>query len=112
DQMDRETIEKVRRKMEEVFEEEGIELDEVIVFGSKAGEQYREKSDVDILFFSEDFEGEPWYERPAVFYRYWDYDELPEPQFVCLTPTEFEEKKERKPNIVRTAVEEGVGTEV
>ncbi len=47
------------------------------------------------------------YKRPKVFYRNWDYGELPDPEFICLTPNEFEEKRRKKTHIVRTAVEEG-----
>lgn len=106
--MDRETIEKVNRKLEQISSKEDISLDEVVVFGSRARDDYRESSDVDILIVSRDFEGKPWNKRPGPFYRHWDYDELPEPEYVCLTPEEFEEKRKRKPHIVREAVETGV----
>lgn len=106
--MDRETIGKVKSKLEEISEKENVDLSKIIVFGSRASDNYREKSDVDILIVSTDFEGKMWYERPGIFYRYWDYENLPEPEFICLTPQEFAEKKVKKPHIVRTATKEGV----
>ncbi|MFB6158079.1 MAG: nucleotidyltransferase domain-containing protein [Candidatus Nanohalobium sp.] len=106
--MDKNTVEEVRERLMEKAEEENIELDELIVFGSRAREDYRESSDVDVLLVSPDFEDTNYYKRPRPFYDAWNYDKLPEPEFICLTPEEFREKREKKPNIVRTAVEEGV----
>ena len=104
--MDTETIERVTETLLETAERIDVTLEGVIVFGSRAREDYRPESDVDVLLVSPDFEGVSAYKRPKLFYRYWDYDELPDPEFVCLTPEEFEERK--RPHIVRTAVEEGV----
>ncbi len=106
--MDEGTIERLRKLIGEVAEKHGLDLKEVIVFGSRARGDYGGGSDVDILIVSDDFKGEAWNKRPGHFYEEWDYDELPDPEFICLTPEEFDEKKRRKPNIVRTAVEEGV----
>jgi len=106
--MDRETINKVTQKIKEISKSENIELEKIIIFGSRAREDYTKGSDVDILLVSKDFEGLNWYKRPSIFYRYWDYDNLIEPEFICLTPEEFKEKKEMKPHIVREAVEKGI----
>lgn len=107
-EMDRETVEKARRNVLATAETEGFELTRVIVFGSRAGEDYRPSSDVDLVLVSPDFEGVSNYARPKLFYRHWDYEELPDPEFICLTPEEFEEKRKRRPNIVHRAVETGV----
>lgn len=107
--MDEETIGRVKDQLESIAEEWGIGLDEVIVFGSRARKDYDDKSDVDILIVSESFKGVSKPKRSREFYLEWNYEELPEPEFICLTPEEFSEKKGRKPHIVRTAVEEGVG---
>lgn len=106
--MDTETIERVTETLVETAERVGYTLDEVVIFGSRARDDYRPESDVDVLLVSPDFEGVAAYKRPKLFYRHWDYDELPDPEFVCLTPEEFEERKQKRPHIVRTAVEEGV----
>lgn len=105
--MDRETGRKVKELLNKVAEEEGIELEEVIMFGSRAREDYREKSDVDLLIVSPDFEDMVWNKRPAPFYRNWDYENLPTPEILCYTPKEYTEKKDSSLNIVGKAVEEG-----
>ncbi|MFB6294225.1 MAG: nucleotidyltransferase domain-containing protein [Candidatus Nanohaloarchaea archaeon] len=106
--MDTETIERVKTVIQQVAAEESMELAELVVFGSRVRDDYRADSDVDILIVSPAFDGVPWNKRPGPFYEAWDYDTLPTPEFICLTPDEFAEKKERQPHIVRTAVENGV----
>lgn len=106
--MDSKTIRRVSETLRETADAVGYTLTEVIVFGSRVREHYRPESDVDVLLVSPDFEGVPAYKRPKQFYRRWDYDELPDPEFLCLTPEEFEERKQLRPHIVRTAVDEGV----
>lgn len=106
--MDTETIERVTETLRETAEQVGYTLTEIIVFGSRAREDYGPESDVDLLVVSPDFEDVPAYKRPKLFYRHWDYDTLPDPEFVCLTPEEFEERKDLVPHIVHTAVHEGI----
>lgn len=110
--MDEKTIGRVKKLVVRTADKYGLDLKEVIVFGSRVRKDYREKSDVDILIVSENFEDEAWNKRPGPFYEEWNYEELPEPEFICLTPEEFDRKRKRKPNIVRTAVEQGVRMEV
>lgn len=110
--MDKKTIERVKRLIDKTAKKYELDLEEVIFFGSRSREDYRDRSDVDILIVSENFEGMAWNKRPGPFYEEWNYDEFPDPEFICLTPQEFNEKKKRKPNLVRTAVEEGVRVEV
>lgn len=106
--MDTETVRRVTETVEEAAEKADVSLDRVVVFGSRARDDYREESDVDVLLVSEDFEGVRNYRRSKLFFRYWDYENLPDPEFVCLTPEEFESGREAEAHIVRTAVEEGV----
>ena len=106
--MDKETIEKVEALVEEVVEEYDLNIEKVIVFGSRAREDYTDSSDIDLLIVSQDFENVAWNQRPGPFYEAWNYDRLPTPEFVCLTPNEFEDKKDRKPHIVNNAAEEGI----
>lgn len=105
--MDTETIGRVTETLRSTADRVGYTLADVIVFGSRARDDYRPESDVDVLIVSPDFEGVPAYKRPKLFYRHWDYDELPDPEFICLTPAEFEERRTKHPHIVSTAVEEG-----
>lgn len=106
--MDEKTIEQVRMHLAEIADRTGLTLDEIVFFGSRAREDYRESSDVDILIVSSDFEDVPKAERSTDLFLEWDYDRLPEPEFICLTPEEFEEKRGRRPHIVSTAVDEGI----
>lgn len=106
--MDKETIEEVKEELTKIAEDSELEIEKAIVFGSRAREDYRDKSDVDIIIVSPDFENKPWNKRSVEFYLGWNYDNLPTPEIICLTPEEFEEKSSRDPNIVHTAVSEGV----
>lgn len=106
--MDTETIERVRENLVATAERVGYALEEVIAFGSRARDDYQVESDVDVLVVSPDFEGMKAYKRPKLFYRGWDYETLPDPEFICLRPAEFEDRRTKQPHIVRTAVEEGV----
>lgn len=106
--MDTETIDRVTENLETTAGRIGLTLEEVIIFGSRVRDDYRPGSDVDVLLVSPDFQDLPIYRRPKLFYRHWDYDQLPDPEFICLTPEEFEERKQKEPHIVRTAVDEGV----
>lgn len=106
--MDTETITAVEETVRAVASERGYPLDELVVFGSRARDDYDVGSDIDILIVSAAFEGMDTLGRPGAFYDAWDYETLPEPEFICLTPEEFERAGRKDPNIVRTAVEEGV----
>jgi len=106
--MDREAIESVEQTILEAAEKNNVDLDTLVVFGSRVRDDYAGKSDVDLLIVSKDFREVQWNERPGPFYDEWDYEQLPTPEFICLTPEEFEEKKEEKLHIVREAVEQGV----
>jgi hypothetical protein len=51
----------------------------------------------------------PFYRRSGPFYRGWGYEELPSPEFVPLTPAEFDDRASiETPTVVWTAVEEGI----
>lgn len=106
--MDEETIEKVKKELRRISEEEDISIDQAIVFGSRAREDYTEKSDVDIVLISEDFREVPGARRSREFYLEWNYEKLPEPEFICYTPEEFEEKASKDGFIAKTASEEGI----
>lgn len=106
--MDSETIAKVEATVRAAAENHGYPLDEVVVFGSRARDDYDADSDVDVLIVSDAFKGMDTLSRPGVFFDVWDYEELPDPEFICLTRHEFEVAREKDPNIVRTALEEGV----
>lgn len=106
--MDTRTIERVSETVAATADRLSYTLTEVIVFGSRVREDYGPESDVDVLIVSLDFEDVKPYKRPKPFYRHWNYETLPDPEYICLTPAEFEEQRHKQPHIVRTAVSEGV----
>lgn len=83
---------------------ERIPIERVILFGSRAGDEYLEGSDVDLIVVSPAFEDVPWPDRAADLYLLWDAPI--DPEFLCYTPREFERKRDEI-GIVRSAVAEG-----
>ncbi|KXB07679.1 hypothetical protein AKJ51_00605 [candidate division MSBL1 archaeon SCGC-AAA382A20] len=57
--MDKKTVGKVKNLIRESAAKHGIDLRKVIVFGSRAREDYRERSDIDLVITSPDFRGSP-----------------------------------------------------
>jgi predicted nucleotidyltransferase len=106
--MDEETAERVKSKVLELARENDVTIDQLVLFGSRARDDYTEESDVDLVLVSEDFEGSKWYRRGEEFQYGWDYGELPAPEFICVTPEEFEERKKKKADIIREAFETGI----
>lgn len=82
-----------------------VKIDKVIIFGSRARGNEDEESDVDLIIISTDFKGKKFRERALSFYKYCDMD-FPV-DFICFTPEEFEEMKNRA-TIVKEALEEGI----
>jgi hypothetical protein len=77
----------------------------VILFGSRAGEDYLKQSDYDIIVVSEMFEDIHFLNRMTMLYELWDYDfDL---DILAYTPDEFEAKK-KEIGIVSEAVKEGI----
>jgi len=106
--MDQKTAEKVKKKILNIAAEEEIDLESVIMFGSRAREDYNDSSDVDLVLVSKDFENVNWYKRSKSFQLKWDYDELPTPEILCYTPKEFNKRKQRTADIAKKAAEEGI----
>jgi len=84
---------------------EKINLNKIILFGSRARGEERKNSDVDLIIVSKDFNGEKSFKRPAKFYLEWDYDY--ETDIICLTPEEFK-KKRMQIGIIQNALKEGI----
>ncbi|MFB6208537.1 MAG: nucleotidyltransferase domain-containing protein [Candidatus Nanohaloarchaea archaeon] len=106
--MDEKTVEKVGETIRSIAEDEAIKIDELMIFGSRARNDYTEDSDVDVVLVSEDFRNVKWYERGMKFQRDWDYGNLPDPEIICLTPEEFDERRKKLGDIVKRAVQEGI----
>jgi predicted nucleotidyltransferase len=106
--MNRAGGEQVRAQIQSIAEQSGYELVRMLVFGSRARGDHRADSDIDVILVSPDFEGVAFHQRSGPFYRDWNYEELPSPEFVPLTPAEFDERASAEsPTVLQTAVEEG-----
>lgn len=64
----------------------------VMLFGSRAGMDFMENSDFDVLVVSRGFEGTGFFDRPVKMYDYWESGAL---DVFCYTPDEFEAAKNR-----------------
>lgn len=106
--MDETTINRVDDELRSIADNHGLNIERVVYFGSRVRGDHDEESDIDILVVSPSFDDQPTYKRPAPFYREWLYDELPEPELICLTPDEYKKQRRRSPHIVREATETGM----
>lgn len=85
-----------------------LNIERVVIFGSRVRGDYLKHSDLDIIVVSEDFSAIPFIYRSNVIYKYYDawkgegYLEI-----ICYTPEEFERKKTQI-GMVKDAVEEGL----
>ncbi|MEW6062849.1 MAG: nucleotidyltransferase domain-containing protein [Nanoarchaeota archaeon] len=77
-----------------------------ILFGSRARGDYLKNSDYDIIIVSKDFKGIFFTQRIAKMYAFWKYYPL-EIEPLCYTPEEFK-KKAKEHGTVRTAIKEGI----
>lgn len=101
--MDRKkNIEKVR-----IFKKElkKIDVDKLILFGSRANGKPTKYSDFDILIVSPSFKKKNVLNRAIGFHKYWKYNSPVD--FLCYTPEEFK-KMSKKVTLVREAVRNGI----
>jgi len=106
--MDEEKTEEVAKHLKQIATGKGVELEQILLFGSRARNDYKEESDIDLILISEDFQKMDTPTRSKEFYLNWDYKKLPEPEIICFTPEEFKEKKQNRGFIAHTAAEEGI----
>ena len=64
--MDKATALEVTRYLTELLREEGLNIEQTILFGSCAIDEAHEDSDVDIAIISEDFADKNYFERSAL----------------------------------------------
>lgn len=80
-------------------------IDKIILFGSRAIDNFSEESDVDLIIVSPNFEGKDFFDRVKKMYDYWELD-LPV-DFLCYTPKEFNKLK-KQISIISGALKEGI----
>ena len=101
--MDKKAVREIKSFVQKLKKD--FEVEKILFFGSRTGEDYLKYSDVDLVIVSEDFESIDFTKRMSLMYLYWDseYDV----DFLCYTPIEFERLSKRI-TIVREAVRKGI----
>lgn len=101
--MDKKAIIEIKKFIKKLKKE--FTIKKVIFFGSRTGEEYLNKSDIDLIIVSKDFEKINFIKRTSIMYNYWDSDY--DVDFLCYTPKEFD-KLSKMITIVREAVKKGI----
>jgi len=83
----------------------GLDVEEIILFGSRARGDHLIDSDYNFIIVSKDFEGIFFPDRCKLIYKYWDKWDCPV-EALCYTPQEFD-KKSSEICVVSEAVREG-----
>lgn len=82
-----------------------FDIENILIFGSRAKEEALKDSDYDFIIVSKDFEGIFFTDRVSMLYDLW---KLSAPlEALCYTPEEFK-KKAREISIVREALKHGI----
>lgn len=85
-----------------------LNIETVVIFGSRVRGDYLKHSDLDIIIVSRDFSTVPFIDRSNVIYKYYDtWKGEGSLEVICYTPEEFERKKAQI-GMVKDAVEEGL----
>ncbi len=82
-----------------------LNIQKIILFGSRARGKTHRWSDVDLIIVSPKFKGIKFRKRFTRMYDYWTLDYPVD--FLCYTPSEFQ-KLSRRPTIVSEAVKKGI----
>lgn len=83
-----------------------FQIEQALLFGSRARGDELVDSDDDVVLVSPDFEGVFFSRRSALMYDFWEHWPI-EIEPLCYTPEEFETKKKQL-GIVNEAVKEGI----
>ncbi|PKK85191.1 MAG: nucleotidyltransferase [Thermoplasmata archaeon HGW-Thermoplasmata-1] len=102
--MDTHALIKIKEFKKEL-EDANVDPDRVVFFGSRTTDNYRDDSDIDLLVVSKKFRGVNVLKRGVMLYKHWNLDYPVD--FICLTPEEFNERKNRF-SIVSEALVAGV----
>jgi uncharacterized protein len=84
----------------------GMNLERLLLFGSRAKGTFSENSDFDLLVVSKDFEGIPLHKRAQKLYLTWSAD-IPV-EFLCYTPQELDLGRAKAGGIISEAVRTGI----
>lgn len=93
------TLKKIKKDLSKKYK-----IQKMFLFGSRAREDHKLSSDVDLMIISKDFQNTPFRQRPNDFLDAWT---LPiDFEVLCYTPEEFSRKK-KEYGIVKQAAKEG-----
>jgi predicted nucleotidyltransferase len=101
------TPERVAAHAFAIAERHGIDLTQVVVYGSIATSTNTTESDVDVVLVSPDFMGVDYYARGHHFQWEWDRERYGTPDIIPVTPGEFHERAEDPTDIVSEALDTG-----
>ena len=82
-----------------------INIEKVILFGSRARGDFNSQSDIDLIIVSDGFENMSFFERVKKVSYYWEIDYPVD--FICYSPKEFNKLKNQI-SVVREAIKEGI----
>lgn len=102
------TVEDIKEHIEDMVENVDIDINKVIIFGSTARGERTEESDTDLIIISEEYPEEQIYERVTRFYKEWDSTKYGPVEFLCLKPTEWDNKKNKEYSVYNDAEKEGI----
>ena len=107
--MDRISNEQVKKSLRyfKALLQERFHITHMILFGSRARDDWLYSSDIDLILVSDDFRSYGFLDRMREIAEMWDGDLMIEA--ICYTPEEFERKRREK-GIVNTAM--GYGIEI
>lgn len=82
-----------------------LNVDKVLLFGSRSKGLEKENSDFDMVIVSQDFKDKKSFKRSPELYFMWDYSY--DADIICLTSRELEEKS-KEIGIIQEAIKEGI----
>lgn len=104
DRISNERVKEALRSFKKLIETH-FHIDRMILFGSRARDDWLYSSDIDLILVSGDFRGMSFLDRIREISQIWEHDLSLET--ICYTPEEFERKK-TEIGIVSNAVKYGV----
>jgi predicted nucleotidyltransferase len=101
------TSKRVAAHAYDIAQRHGIDLAQVVVYGSVATDENTSESDADVVVVSPDFTGIDYYARAHYFQWEWDRERYGTPDIVPVTPSEFRERADDSADIVSEALDTG-----
>lgn len=101
--MDKKAVEAVKLFAEKAGKE--FHLERIILFGSRARDDYSDNSDIDLIILSKDFEAMDFISRANAVRKYWESGYKVD--FFCYPPEQFKDVISKYSSIGMAAAREG-----